>query len=477
MAALRARELGATVALIERDRLGGICSNDGCVPTRALAKAARLMRDASQFEKYGLTSVQPAIDFGRLMARTRQIVEDVHRKKQLRANLEQAGVQVYEQTGNAHFIDAHTLALADGTHLAAQKVVLCAGGHARRLAFQGAEHTLTHNDVWSLTHLPRSVAIVGGAATGCQLASVFAAFGSQTTVLDIAPRLLPGSDETLANELAAAFIRRGIGIIAGIGGIEAVQPASQSGSTSGSWVLNYRQDEQLHALEAEAVILSVGWPGNTDTLNLTAAGVQTERGYVLVDDTFRTSVPHIFAAGDITGRIMLVQSAAHQGRLATENALPGSDREFVDHVVPYGGFTDPEYASVGLTEQQARAQHECIVTTVPYAELDRAVIDGRTLGMFKLIVERASRQVLGAHVVGEQAVEIVQIVAAIMAGRMTVEQVAEMKLSYPTFTAIVGVAARQVVRELGVIPLAPYWRDLRRVRIAEWERSKAQQSS
>ncbi len=209
-----------------------------CPRARALKRPAWL-RDAGQFEEYGLTRVQPATDFGRLMARTRQIVEDVHRKKQLRANLEQDGVQVYEQAGNAHFIDAHTLALADGTHLAAQKVVLCAGGHARRLAFLGAEYTLTHSDVWSLTYLPRLVAIVGGAATGCQLASVFASFGSQTTVLDIAPRLLPGSDETLASELAAAFIRRGIGIITGIGGIEAVQPDSEHGSTSGSWGLNY----------------------------------------------------------------------------------------------------------------------------------------------------------------------------------------------------------------------------------------------
>ena len=150
----------------------------------------------------------------------------------------------------------------------------------------------------------------------------------------------------------------------------------------------------------------------------------------------------------------------------------GAGRTSRHGIVPHGGFTDPEYGSVGLTEQQARAQHDCVVTTVPFADMDRAVIDGHTEGFCKLIVERSSRHILGAHIVGEQAVEILQLVAAGMAAGLRIEQLAELELAYPTFTAIVGVAARRLGRELHVVPLDPRWRALGHLGAAEWERSE-----
>jgi pyruvate/2-oxoglutarate dehydrogenase complex dihydrolipoamide dehydrogenase (E3) component len=168
--------------------------------------------------------------------------------------------------------------------------------------------------------------------------------------------------------------------------------------------------------------------------------------------------------------MMLVQSASYQARVAVENALLGVERRDERRLVPHGGFTDPEYASVGMTEAQARAQHDCAVAVVPYMDMDRAVIDGHTVGFCKLIVDRTTRQVIGAHVVGELAVEVVQLVAAGMAGGLYVEQLAELEIAYPTFSAVVGLAARQLVRELGVVPVVPEWRELRKLRGAEWER-------
>ena len=140
--------------------------------------------------------------------------------------------------------------------------------------------------------------------------------------------------------------------------------------------------------------------------------------------------------------------------------------------MPHGGFTDPEYGSVGLTETQARAQADCVVAVVPYTDLDRAVIDDRTPGFGKLIVSQETHRILGAHVVGEQALEIVHLVAAAMSADMWVEQLAELEIAYPTYTAVVGLAARQIVRELGVMPLAAQWRALGQPGIAEWERSE-----
>jgi pyruvate/2-oxoglutarate dehydrogenase complex dihydrolipoamide dehydrogenase (E3) component len=464
-AALRARELGASVALVERGRLGGTCTNDGCVPTRVLAKAARLLRDAEQLDAYGLTGERPTLDFAQLLTRTQHTVYTLHEKKQLIGHLEQSGVTVYANEA-ASFVDEHTLSLSDNHRLEASKFIVCAGGHARRLPFPGAEQALTHSDVWSLKTLPQSIVIVGGAATGSQLTSIFAAFGSQVTLLDLAPRLMPLEDELVSQAVRAAFEQRGVQVITGIGGVDRIEQADRA------LTLYYQHRDQLEQIEAEAIVLAVGWPGNVESLNLAAANVKTERGYVVVDDYLRTSTPHIFAAGDVTGRMMLVQSASYDARIAAENAVLGAGQPYKRKIVPHGGFTDPEYGSVGLTESQARAQEECVAAVVPYTDLDRAVIDDRTQGFGKLIVSKETHRILGAHVVGEQALEIVHLVAAAMSADMWVEQLAELEIAYPTYTAVVGLAARHIVRELGVMPLATQWRALGKPHLAEWERSE-----
>jgi pyruvate/2-oxoglutarate dehydrogenase complex dihydrolipoamide dehydrogenase (E3) component len=169
--------------------------------------------------------------------------------------------------------------------------------------------------------------------------------------------------------------------------------------------------------------------------------------------------------------MMLVQSAGYEATAAAENAMMGIGQPQKHQIVPHGGFTAPEYGSVGLTEAKARAGQEVEVSVVPFLDMDRAVIDGHTNGFCKLIVSRETHRILGAHVAGEQALEIVQLVAAGMTADMWIEQLAEMEISYPTYTAIVGVAARRIVRDLGVRPVSPQWRTLGKTHLAEWERS------
>lgn len=465
-AALRARELGASVALIERGRMGGTCTNDGCVPTRVLAKAARLLRDAHQFDDYGLLlNERPTVDFASVMNRTQQVVYQIHEKKQLLDHLAEVQVQTFAEVGDAHFIDPHTVQPQRSDAIQGEKFVLCVGGSARRLPLPGAAHTLTHSDVWTLKQLPQSIAIVGGGATGCQLASIFEAFGAKVTLIDIAPRILVTEDLLVAQTVTAEFQSRGINLVTGIEKIERVEADGKLKH------LIYRQNGSEITLPVEAVILSVGWPGNVDKLNLPAAGVEVERNYIKVNDYLQSTAPHIFAAGDVTGRMMLVQSASYQARTAVENALLGLERKAEHRLVPHGGFTDPEYGSVGFTEEQARQQHpDCVVAVIPYADMDRAVIDGHPLGFCKLIVDRNSHLIIGAHVVGEQAVEIVQMVSMGMAGNLKIELLADLELAYPTFAAIIGLAARQLARELGTIQVAPEWPALNQIRGAEWER-------
>jgi len=469
-AALRARELGASVALVERNRMGGTCTNDGCVPTRVLAHTARLLREAEQFPEYGLTGSSPKLDFSQVMRRATQVVYTMHEKKQLLGHLADAQVKVFSEVGEASFLDAHTLSLPDGRRLQAEKFILCAGGRARRLDFPGAELALTHSDVWALKDLPASVIIVGGAATGCQLASIFAAFGAQVTILERSDHILGVEDLCVSEIVTQSFKERGINIVNGIGDIHQIEPQGNLR------VLHYSHQGKDHQLQTQAVILSTGWVGNLSSLNLAAAGVETRGAYIPVNDYLQTNQPHIFAAGDITGRMMLVQSASIEALAAAENAALGVGQPQKHHIVPHGGFTDPEYGSVGLTEAQARAQGEYLVAQVDYADLDRAVIDDRTTGLCKLIVSPENHRILGVHVVGEQALEIVHLAAAGMAAGMWVEQLADLQIAYPTFTAVIGLAARKVIRQLGVVPLTPEWRSLesrqsQKPMRAEWELS------
>jgi pyruvate/2-oxoglutarate dehydrogenase complex dihydrolipoamide dehydrogenase (E3) component len=453
------------VALVERNQLGGTCTNDGCVPTRFLAHAARLARDANQFSDYGLVAELPQLDFSRLMSQTQDKISQINTKKGLTAHLEDFGVQVFSEVGEAKFADSHTIETAAGKRLEAEKIILCVGGHARRLSFPGSEHALTHSDVWSLKEMPGSVAIVGGAATGCQLASVLAAFGAQVTLLEIAPRLLGMEDVIISDTIADSFSQQGIDVIVDINGVERIEAGMDE------LTLWYKVGDQTKKVDAEVVILAAGWPGNAENLNLEAAGVQSERGYVLVDEYLRTSSENIFAAGDITGRMMLVQSAGYEARIAAENAVLGAGQPFTHKIVPHGGFTDPEYGSVGLTEERARVlEPDCIIASVPYAALDRAVIDNHVDGCCKLIVSQDTHRILGAHVIGEQALEIVQLVAAGMAADMWIEHLAELELAYPTYTAIIGLVARKIVHELGVMPFSPQLRSMGKPYAAEWER-------
>jgi pyruvate/2-oxoglutarate dehydrogenase complex dihydrolipoamide dehydrogenase (E3) component len=429
-----------------------------------MAKAARLLRDASQFNEYGLLGPGVELDFPRLVAKTQEVVYRIHEKKQLLGHLQESGIRVYTEAGNAFFVDAHTIQTERGIQLQGDAFILCSGGHSRRLDLPGEELALTHRDIWSLQSLPESLVIVGAAATGCQLATIFATFGARVLLLERAPRILRLEDEVVSNEIAASFTRQGVEIITGIDSVEKIEKLGSG------LVVHFTHGGRQVEAQAAGVVLSSGWLGNVSSLHLEAAGVKHERSYVQVDEHLRTSVPHIFAAGDITGRMMLVQSAGYEARTAAENAVLGIGERNRHRIVPHGGFTNPEYGSVGFTEEQARAAGEYLAVSVPYANLDRAVIDDHPDGLCKLIVSPETHRILGAHIVGEQALETIQIVAAGMTAGLWVEELAEMELAYPTYAAILGLAARQAVRELGVVPVAPQFRTIEKP-LPEWERS------
>jgi pyruvate/2-oxoglutarate dehydrogenase complex dihydrolipoamide dehydrogenase (E3) component len=278
-------------------------------------------------------------------------------------------------------------------------------------------------------------------------------FGVEVTLIEAAPRLVPNADEDVSRALGESFRGRGIRVLTSTL-VELLEQSTQ-GITA-----HHRSATHRERLEVEAAFLAVGWPGNADTTRAAEVGICVEKGYVTVDPDLRTSLPHVFAAGDVNGISMLVPSARLQGRIAAENAVLGTRRRFAHEVVPTGSFTDPEYGGVGLTEAQARERYDCEVGTVRYEDLVRPVVDDRPLGFCKLIVERDRRYILGAHVLGEYSAEVVQTVAACMEANLRIEQVAELTPAFPTFTEAITVAAQAVVRRMGIAPSAPTWGEL-----------------
>jgi pyruvate/2-oxoglutarate dehydrogenase complex dihydrolipoamide dehydrogenase (E3) component len=453
-AALQARELHAEVTLLESKRVGGTSINEGPAPVRTLARAARLARDAGSWETFGLQGARPQIDMSAVLANANRVAQYAHEKKHLAGYITSTGIELIEGVGPACFLDQQTVCVADGRTWQADKIIIAVGGHGRILPIPGAKFALTYSDIWSLTQLPASVAIVGGAATGCQLASILEDFGCQVYLLELAPRLIPQEDEDISIALADAFNKQHMTVIT-----EAQTERLEK--LDGGIRLHYRKQDRPDSLDVGAVFFATGWPGNVDTLNLAAAGVLSKQSYIPVNDLLQSNVPYIFAVGDVNGQSMLVQSARYEGQIAAENAVLGPYRRCTHDIVPSGSFTDPEYASVGLTEAQARHQYDCAVAVVHYDDLLRPVADNHPEGFCKLIVERRHRYILGAHVIGEYSVEIIQMVAACMASGMRVEQVAELQLAYPTFTEAVGMAAQKLVRELGLAPLPQVWSDIK----------------
>ncbi len=457
-AALQARELGADVTLVEAKRVGGTSLNEGPAPVRTLARAARLVRDTQSWRQFGLRGDAPQVDIGAVLANADRVANYAHEQRRLAEVVRGQGIDLIEGAGPARFADPHTVRIPDGRSFSGDAVVVAVGGHAGRLPIPGAELALTYEDVRRLTALPASVAVVGGADTGCQLASILADFGAQVTLVEASPRLVPHADQDISAALADGFHRRGITVLT-------ATLVERLDRTAAGVAVQYRSGSEQARLEAEAVFFAVGWPGNADTLGADAVGIATTRGYVKVGTDLRSSLPHVLAAGDVNGISMLVPSARLEGRIAAENAVLGTRRQFIHEVVPTGSFTDPEYGSVGLTEAQARERYDCAVAVVRYDDLVRPVVDARPEGFCKLIVERRRRYLLGAHVVGEYSAEVIQMAAACMAANMPVEQLAELQPPFPTFTEAVGMAALNIVRQLGVAAWAPSWSELRPARV------------
>ncbi|WP_218689961.1 NAD(P)/FAD-dependent oxidoreductase [Psychrobacter sp. BF1] len=440
-AALRAHELGAKVTLLEANKLGGTAFNEGPAPVRTLARAARLRTDTALYSQFGLQGDAPSVDFKAAIENANRVAAHANQVWHLTKIVEYQGIEVIDEVGSAHFVNNNTLEIADGCQFSADKIILTVGGKPKKLSIPGNELALSFHDLWSMTELPERVTVVGGSATGCQLASILIDFGAQVDIIEFADRLSPPSDADISRKLEQAFKSRGMKVLTSTG-------CESISKENGQLKVTYKHGDQTDSLMTDAVFLMVGWPADLEGLNLEATDIKVNGPYIEVDDYLQTNVEGVYVAGDANGVSMFVQSAAHQARVAAQNAVSDTAEKYAPRAIATGSFTEPEYASVGMTQAQAEKDHECIVEIIDYENLPRAVMDGRTDGFCKIIIDKQTQQLLGAHVLGSYSAEVIQVAATCLATKMTVNEIANLELAFPTFTEALGMAAQRICRKL-----------------------------
>jgi pyruvate/2-oxoglutarate dehydrogenase complex dihydrolipoamide dehydrogenase (E3) component/uncharacterized membrane protein YdjX (TVP38/TMEM64 family) len=391
----------ARVALVERDRMGGDCLNTGCVPSKALIRAARLSADIRRAGRFGLQAgVQ--VDFAQVMERVARAVREVEPHDSVQ-RYTQLGVECI--AGQARLTSPWTVQVegaAGARTLTARAVVIATGARAFVPPIPGLQQVgfLTSDTLWDLRRLPARLLVLGGGPIGCELAQAFARLGSQVTQVEMLPRLLAREDPEASQAVAERFGREGIRVLTG-------HTAREFRIEGGARVLLAEHQGTPVRIEFDEVLVAVGRAARTDGLGLEALGIATGRGGTVATDEFlRTRYPNITACGDVAGPYQFTHTAAHQAWYATVNAMFGRFRRFRadNRVIPWCTFVDPEVARVGLNEQEARERGVAYQATVyPLSELDRAIADGDTDGFVKVLTRPGTDRILGATIVGAHA--------------------------------------------------------------------------
>jgi dihydrolipoamide dehydrogenase len=430
VAAGRAAQLGAEVTVVEHREIGGTCLNRGCIPTKAMVAGAARLHQARSDAAFGIVTGGVRLDFRAFMARKQAVTTQL--RDGVAQLLKARKVVVTRQRGM--LAGAGAVALEDGTLLSGDAVILATGSEPVRLRlFDFSDpRVMTSDELLSIDQVPETLAIVGGGVIGCEFASVFARLGSKVTVIEMLDQLLPGEDKRTGRTLQTAFKKAGIAVFVR-SGVESVEQLD-AGVT-----LRLAGDRQV---TADRVLVAVGRGPVSDGLGFEEAGVKLDRGFVVTDDTTRTTLDGVFAAGDVAGPPLLAHWAYHQGSIAAENAVTGSRIACDRRVVPSCVFSSPEVASFGLTEDRAAADgREVQVAHARFNPNSKAVINGEADGYVRVVCEPEGGLVLGASMVGPHVTELVHELALAARSGLSLQDVMDLIHAHPTLSEAVGEAA------------------------------------
>ena len=432
-----AAALGARVALIERNLMGGDCLNVGCVPSKAMIRGARAWTAAAEAaERFGAPATEGRGDFGRVMERMRRIRADISVHDSA-ARFRDLGVDVY--LGEALLSGPDTVRV-DGQTLRFRRAVIAAGSRPAELPIPGLADAgyLTNETVFSLTELPRRLAVIGGGPIGCELAQSFARFGSRVTLLEAGERILANDDAEAAALVAKALRHDGVEIVCG-----ATIAAVEAGRGRHSIV--YTGSASSGSVEVDRILVAAGRRPNVEGLGLEMAQVQYDsKSGIDVDDRLRTSNPRIFAIGDIASPFQFTHVADAHARMVVRNALFFGRARASDLVIPWVTYTSPELAHVGIPpDAVARLPEEIDIVTVPVSAVDRARLDGEDEGFLKVYVKKKSDEILGATLVAEHAGETISQITQAMNQDIGLGKLSESIYPYPTSSEVVRKASDQ----------------------------------
>ncbi len=429
VAAEFAASLPLRVAVVEQDRVGGECLWTGCVPSKALLASARVAQAMRTADRWGLPAVDPDIDTTAVWDRVRAVQDEIAATDDSPSRFESLGIEVV--FGTARLLDAHTVAVGD-RRLSSRFVLLCTGSRPSALPVEGLAEAgfLTNETVFALARPPGSITMIGGGPIAIELAQAMHRLGVQVTVLEKMPAILPREQPELVTILARLLADEGLPIHTGVD-IERVVVEDDRKVVVGT------QGSVARRWEADELLVAVGRTPNTHGLGLEQVGVATTAKGVVVDERMRTSVPSIYAAGDLAGRFLFTHSAGHEAvRAVRDMFFPG--RGTVSSLVPWCTFTEPELAHVGMTAEEARREggEEVEVHRLDLAHSDRARADGHAEG--SVIIVTANRKVVGAHILAPSAGEVVHELALAIHQGMKLSELASLIHVYPTLATSVG---------------------------------------
>jgi mercuric reductase len=443
-AALRAQELGKTSVMTEERATGGTCVNRGCLPSKNLIEAAKIIHDARHPRYPGLTPAEVKLNFRELIAQKDDVIHG-YRKKKYESLV---GGQFSIEEGHAEFLDDHTISVG-GKRLIGEKIIIASGSRAILPAIEGLQQVpyltsdlLTNNEAMELWELPRSLIILGGGYIALELGQMFHRFGTEVILLQRGEQLLAhGYEPEVGEAIREVFEKEGIKVMTGV----AARSVRQDGTEV---IVEVVAGNQTRYLRAENLLVATGRRPNSDQIAIEKAGVELgSEGQVRVDEFLRTNVPHIFAGGDAIGREVDSQMAtpvgSQDGGIAAHNAFADGELRRVNHrVVPRTIFTDPQIATVGMTEEEAiLAGHDCWCNSVPMSLVPRAGAIRDTRGVIKMVADARTEEVLGVAMVGSSAGEVIHEAAMGLRFHARIDDFIELLHVYPSMAEALKIAA------------------------------------
>jgi dihydrolipoamide dehydrogenase len=429
VAAIRAAQLGLKVGLVERDKLGGVCLNWGCIPSKALLKSAELYSKIKEGEEYGIRAKELSYDFTKIIQRSRGIAD--RQSKGVEYLMKKNKIDVV--SGLARFTGKHSLEVTKNGKVVdtikTTKAIIATGGRPRSLpgVVIDGKKILSSSDAMVLPSQPKSMMIIGAGAIGVEFAYFYNAFGTKVTIVEMLPTILPLEDKEITKILDSSFRKAGIEILTSTK-VETVTVGDEVAVTvSGK--------EGTRTLKSEVALMAIGVQGNVEQIGLEAVGVKVERGFIPVDQFGKTNVDDIYAIGDVSGPPLLAHVASHEGIVAANHIAGKATRGIDRNTIPACTYCQPQVASVGLTEEAALAAgYKLKIGRYPYRPLGKAMATGETVGTIKLIFDEKYGELLGAHIIGAEATEMIHELVMAKSLETTYEEIFHTIHAHPTYS-------------------------------------------